>query len=341
MLMMFNNFTYCKHYGLKNGAYRWRCSHRASKNCCAYLVLRGMDVVHVSDEPHNHLPQRYHRLVLLVKGRNGKYLLMLNGYTYYQHKHLRDGFRWSCTQMGSRSCRGFLHVTKEMLVVRAHTEHTHPPSTYFLESVKRERKDAEENDEKDIPKPKPIPISAKATPKPTNTQLEQLVKTLTDVKKHGPAAKQNNTSQKNSKDAKKTYNTKAKQNGVEKKRKKRKRKQLDEPNGINKKTKIFEEDETESVNRNINGSTHSASNIKINTTDQNGNSSDEDVIEVDVRTQPQNWNKVTENKQIQSLEQNGDEVHVIEDSLYESPKESFDGNLSDDNLLQVRWEYTE
>ncbi|XP_073952658.1 uncharacterized protein [Choristoneura fumiferana] len=76
--------------------------------------------------------------VLLVKGRTGKDLLMLNGYTYYQHKILRDGFRWSCTQMGSRSCRGFLHVTKEMLVVRAHTEHTHPPSTYFLEKIKQQ-----------------------------------------------------------------------------------------------------------------------------------------------------------------------------------------------------------
>ncbi|KAL4714681.1 hypothetical protein ACJJTC_012598 [Scirpophaga incertulas] len=76
-------------------------------------------------------------LVLLVKGRNGKDLLMLDGYTYYQHKILRDGFRWSCTQMGSRSCRGFLHVTKEKLVVRAHTEHTHPPSTYFLRNIKK------------------------------------------------------------------------------------------------------------------------------------------------------------------------------------------------------------
>ncbi|CAB3250315.1 unnamed protein product [Arctia plantaginis] len=75
--------------------------------------------------------------VLLVKGRNGKDLLMLNGYTYYQHKILRDGFRWSCTQMGSRSCRGFLHVTNEMMVVRAFTEHTHPPSTYLLKSTKK------------------------------------------------------------------------------------------------------------------------------------------------------------------------------------------------------------
>ncbi|VVC90600.1 unnamed protein product [Leptidea sinapis] len=75
--------------------------------------------------------------ILLVKGRNGKNLLMLNGYTYYQHKHLRDGFRWSCTQMGSRSCRGFLHVTDEMLVVRAFIEHTHPPSTYFFKHIKK------------------------------------------------------------------------------------------------------------------------------------------------------------------------------------------------------------
>lgn len=74
--------------------------------------------------------------VLLVKGRTGKNLLMLNGYTYYQHKILRDGFRWSCTQMGSRSCRGYLHVTNDMMVVRAHVDHTHPPSTYFLEKTK-------------------------------------------------------------------------------------------------------------------------------------------------------------------------------------------------------------
>ncbi|XP_028174360.1 uncharacterized protein LOC114362970 [Ostrinia furnacalis] len=73
----------------------------------------------------------------MVKGRNGKFLLMHNGYTYYQHKILRDGFRWSCTQMGSRSCRGFLHVTRDMMVVRAHTDHTHMPSHYLLQNVKK------------------------------------------------------------------------------------------------------------------------------------------------------------------------------------------------------------
>nr|XP_026485594.1 uncharacterized protein LOC113393099 [Vanessa tameamea] len=93
--------------------------------------LRGGIISNIFDTLHNFS-------VLLVKGRNGKDLLMLNGYTYYQHKLLRDGFRWSCTQMGSRSCRGFLHVTKKMLVVRAQTEHTHPPSTYFLENIKRQ-----------------------------------------------------------------------------------------------------------------------------------------------------------------------------------------------------------
>ncbi|CAH0582913.1 unnamed protein product [Chrysodeixis includens] len=77
---------------------------------------------------------------LLVRGRNGKYLLTLNGYTYYQHKMLRDGFRWSCTQMGSRSCRGFLHVTHEKLVVRAFTEHTHPPSNISLINAKKKRR---------------------------------------------------------------------------------------------------------------------------------------------------------------------------------------------------------
>ncbi|XP_013184354.2 uncharacterized protein LOC106130130, partial [Amyelois transitella] len=75
--------------------------------------------------------------VLQVKGRNGKDLLILNGYTYYKHKLLRDGYRWSCTQMGSRSCRGFLHVTKKMIVAKALTEHTHPPSRYFLETLRK------------------------------------------------------------------------------------------------------------------------------------------------------------------------------------------------------------
>ncbi|PZC74417.1 hypothetical protein B5X24_HaOG207894 [Helicoverpa armigera] len=65
---------------------------------------------------------------------------MLEGYTYYQHKILRDGFRWSCTQMGSRSCRGFLHVTNDMFVVRAFTEHTHPPTTYARKTFKTQRK---------------------------------------------------------------------------------------------------------------------------------------------------------------------------------------------------------
>ncbi|XP_013137789.1 PREDICTED: uncharacterized protein LOC106102763 [Papilio polytes] len=83
--------------------------------------------------------------VLMVKGRHGKYLLMFNGYTYYQHKTLRDGYRWSCTQMGSRSCRAFLHVTKEKLVIRAQTNHTHPPSTYSFESIKPKDTDERKN----------------------------------------------------------------------------------------------------------------------------------------------------------------------------------------------------
>lgn len=39
--------------------------------------------------------------------------------------------------MGSRSCRGYLHVTKERLVVRAQTEHTHAPSNYYLEKIRQ------------------------------------------------------------------------------------------------------------------------------------------------------------------------------------------------------------
>ncbi|CAG9787389.1 unnamed protein product [Diatraea saccharalis] len=141
-LVMLNGFTYCKHYMLKYGARRWQCSMHASKNCYAHVVLS----------------------ILLVKGRNGKDLLMLNGYTYYQHKILRDGFRWSCTQMGSRSCRGFLHVTKEKLVVRAHTEHTHPPSTYFFHHVKRQlretRRSGEAKDNKEALNPFSLKISS-------------------------------------------------------------------------------------------------------------------------------------------------------------------------------------
>ncbi|CAH2085789.1 unnamed protein product [Euphydryas editha] len=121
---MLNNFTYSRHYKVKDG-FRWKCSKQFTQSCRAFLVI--------SNE------------VLLVKGRNGKDLLMLNGYTYYQHKLLRDGFRWSCTQMGSRSCRGFLHVTKKMLVVRAQTEHTHPPSTYFFENIKKQSSKIDDN----------------------------------------------------------------------------------------------------------------------------------------------------------------------------------------------------
>ncbi|KOB70298.1 Uncharacterized protein OBRU01_15537 [Operophtera brumata] len=155
-LLMLNNYTYGRHYELKHGT-RWRCS----KKCAAYLVVNKHGQIIKKQDQHSHPPDKQtwrqeqppsctHELssfpsavcdnpyfsVLMVKGRHGKDLLMLNGYTYYQHKLLRDGFRWSCTQMGSRSCRGFLHVTGEMLVIRAQTEHTHPPSTYFLEKFK-------------------------------------------------------------------------------------------------------------------------------------------------------------------------------------------------------------
>ncbi|CAG4946049.1 unnamed protein product [Colias eurytheme] len=155
-LVMLNNYTFARHYPVKEG-YRWKCSSQYSKACPAHLTISNAGELIRKNEDHTHFPPNFVmngntfvRLpetgLIMVKGRNGKNLLMLNGYTYYQHKLLRDGFRWSCTQMGSRSCRGFLHVSADMMVVRAYIQHTHPPyATYYLHNVKKNLSNARKN----------------------------------------------------------------------------------------------------------------------------------------------------------------------------------------------------
>ncbi|CAH2267968.1 jg8418 [Pararge aegeria aegeria] len=116
-IAVWNNYTFSKHYVVKDG-FRWKCSKQFSQSCRAFLVLDDSGMVMRSYSDHNHEPtglRYYANHLFRVKGRSGKDILMLNGYTYYQHKILRDGFRWSCTRMGSRSCKGFLHVTNDMV----------------------------------------------------------------------------------------------------------------------------------------------------------------------------------------------------------------------------------
>ncbi|KAJ8724576.1 hypothetical protein PYW08_016050 [Mythimna loreyi] len=136
-LIRYKSYVYYSHCKLKRGD-RWRCNQYFQTGCLAFVVVDESLRVMKAADIHHHPPPMY--LLLLVKGRNGKDLLMLEGYTYYQHKILRDGFRWSCTQMGSRSCRGFLHVTNDMFVVRAFTQHTHPPSTFSWKSTKNQKR---------------------------------------------------------------------------------------------------------------------------------------------------------------------------------------------------------
>nr|XP_053605962.1 uncharacterized protein LOC128672690 [Plodia interpunctella] len=150
VLVMFQNFTYFKYKCKLSSGTRWKCCRHSSRKCNAYLIIDYEGVIVKTSGEHRHDPIEIKNQINLfvslttikfpviqVKGRNGKDLLILNGYTYYKHKLLRDGYRWSCTQMGSRSCRGFLHVTKNKIVAKAFTEHTHAPSKYFLESIRR------------------------------------------------------------------------------------------------------------------------------------------------------------------------------------------------------------
>lgn len=72
VLMMYQEYTYCKHYETKLDE-RWKCSKQRSK-CKAYLVLSKVSgdpnfrqVLTVLGE-HNHIPARYHL------GKNGIYI---------------------------------------------------------------------------------------------------------------------------------------------------------------------------------------------------------------------------------------------------------------------------
>ncbi|KAI5646658.1 FLYWCH zinc finger domain-containing protein [Phthorimaea operculella] len=93
------------------------------------------------------------------------------------HKARGNAHRWSCTFYG-RKCRAHLIITDTLNVLKAYTQHNHPP-------VATEKKKEEKKKEQKAKDEKP-----NITPSESQG-LEHLVELLTDVTKHGRTAKQN------------------------------------------------------------------------------------------------------------------------------------------------------
>lgn len=61
---------------------------------------------------------------------NGRINLRLNNFTFYKHLKARsNAHRWSCTAYGSKwKCKAHLIITDKLEVLKAHINHSHPPS---------------------------------------------------------------------------------------------------------------------------------------------------------------------------------------------------------------------
>lgn len=65
--------------------------------------------------------------------RNGKTLLMFNGYTYFYHAGLAKCQRWACSGKTRHKCQMYLHVdnTGKVNFIKKH-DHNHPPPVYII-----------------------------------------------------------------------------------------------------------------------------------------------------------------------------------------------------------------
>ncbi|XP_026330475.1 uncharacterized protein LOC113237973 [Hyposmocoma kahamanoa] len=69
----------------------------------------------------------------LVKTAKGATLLLLNGYTYSKNSTVRGGgTRYACSNMISKCCRAFVHMTKDNFIIKAQTVHNHDPPRYHI-----------------------------------------------------------------------------------------------------------------------------------------------------------------------------------------------------------------
>ncbi|CAK1579117.1 unnamed protein product [Parnassius mnemosyne] len=58
-LLMFRNYTYSRQYSASTGV-RWKCSRQSSKKCNAFLLIGEGDVILRQCEEHTHKPWKYH-----------------------------------------------------------------------------------------------------------------------------------------------------------------------------------------------------------------------------------------------------------------------------------------
>ncbi|CAK1579116.1 unnamed protein product [Parnassius mnemosyne] len=56
---MFRDYTYCRHYAVRNGI-RWKCSRQSSKNCSAFLLISDNGDILKKNEVHSHEPFQYY-----------------------------------------------------------------------------------------------------------------------------------------------------------------------------------------------------------------------------------------------------------------------------------------
>ncbi|CAH2040225.1 unnamed protein product, partial [Iphiclides podalirius] len=66
---------------------------------------------------------------MITLQKNGKQYLMQDGFTFYRHKSVKGGFRWSCTH--SSRCRAHLIVADGWRLVRSVDLHNHERPKYM------------------------------------------------------------------------------------------------------------------------------------------------------------------------------------------------------------------
>ncbi|GBP52277.1 hypothetical protein EVAR_9189_1 [Eumeta japonica] len=81
------------------------------------------------------------RLPKYIQLANGTFLLMVNGYTFWHGGKGKDFDRWVCSGNKRKKCRVFVHVSKDLQLLKIANEHTHEAPVinllYLLESERR------------------------------------------------------------------------------------------------------------------------------------------------------------------------------------------------------------
>ncbi|GBP52273.1 hypothetical protein EVAR_9185_1 [Eumeta japonica] len=131
MLMLFQSYTYYKRSRTRQG-WRWDCSTHNSKDCRAKIYTNEENDITEITGNHTHEPPKFHitSKVQPIQLTNGRMLLMLNGYTFWCARKLKDRQRWVCSSSSGRKCRVVIYVTNQYQLLHISNEHLHEPPIY-------------------------------------------------------------------------------------------------------------------------------------------------------------------------------------------------------------------